>query len=56
MPSIPARMPASASARVRNFVPVLVEHIAKDRLTSRHADSAEVPDLPTGHGAHRRTD
>lgn len=46
-----------SDARVRDFVPVLVEHIAKDRLTSRHAESVGAPDLPTtGHGAHRRAD
>ena len=43
-----------SDARVRDFVPVLVEHIAKDRLTSRGSESAETPDLPAGHGAHRR--
>jgi len=40
-----------SGARVRDFVPVLVEHIAKERLASRkavpHARSA-------GPGAHRR--
>jgi hypothetical protein len=48
-----------SGARVRDFVPVLVEHIAKDRLASRqavpHARSAG-PGRPGGPGTgmHRR--
>lgn len=47
-----------SEARVRDFVPVLVEHIARDRLASRptvpHTRPAG-PGASAGPGAHRRS-
>jgi len=46
-----------SEARVRDFVPVLVEHIAKDRLASRQSvprARAAGRGGPTGPGTHRR--
>jgi hypothetical protein len=43
-----------SDARIRDFVPVLVEHIAKERLTSLRPQAPEAVDAPSGPGAHRR--